>query len=269
VSTSGYYAWRTRRPSARSKSDAALSTTIQQIHTASRGTYGAPRIHAELADAYHLRCGRKRVARLMRRAGLVGACRRRVVRTTRRAETAPVSDDRVHRAFTAPEPNRLWVADITYLPTWQGFLYLAVVLDAFSRRVVGWAMAEHLRAELVLDALEMALWNRRPAPGLVHHSDHGCQYTSLAFGQRCRQSGITVSMGSVGDCFDNAMAESFFATLECELITRSRWRTRTEARMAVFDYIEGFYNPRRRHSALAYLSPAEYERRQPSETTAA
>jgi transposase InsO family protein len=153
--------------------------------------------------------------------------------------------------------------DITYIRLRQGFLYLAVVLDVFSRRGVGWAMAEHLRTELVLDALEMAIWNRRPAPGLVHHSDHGCQYTSLAFGRRCRQAGIAVSMGSVGDCFDNALAESFFATLECELIARSRWRTRSEAGMAVFDYIGGFYNPRRRHSALAYLSPAEYERRRP------
>ena len=142
-----------------------------------------------------------------------------------------------------------------------GFLYLAVIIDAYSRRVVGWSMPNHLRKELVLDALEMALWNRRPAPGLIHHADHGSQYTSLAFGRRCRKAGITPSMGSVGDCFDNAMAESFFASLECELIDSSRWRTHTEARMAVFDYIEGFYNPRRRHSSLAYLSPAEFERR--------
>jgi len=162
VSTSGYYAWRKRPPSARAVADAVLSTNIRHIHVASRGTYGAPRIHAELADAYQTRCGRKRVARLMRAATLVGVCRRRVVRTTRREETAPVSDDLVGRAFTAPAPNRLWVADITYLPTWQGFLYLAVVLDVFSRRVVGWAMADHLRTELVLDALEMAVWNRRP-----------------------------------------------------------------------------------------------------------
>jgi putative transposase len=269
VSPSGYYAWCKRPPSARAVADAVLSTTIRQIHATSRGTYGAPRIHAELADACQTRCGRKRVARLMRAASLVGVCRRRVVRTTRREDTAPVSDDLVRRTFTAPAPNRLWVADITYLPTWHGFLYLAVVLDVFSRRVVGWAMADHLRTELVLDALEMAVWNRRPAPGLVHHSDHGCQYTSLAFGRRCQQNGIAVSMGSVGDCYDNALAESFFATLECELIARGRWRTHSEARMAVFDYIEGFYNPRRRHSALAYLSPAEYERRRPSQTTAA
>jgi putative transposase len=269
VSTSGYYAWRVRRPSARAVADAGLTATIRQIHAASRGTYGAPRVHAELDDAHGLRCGRKRVARLMRTAGLVGVCRRRTARTTRRDETAAPSDDLVRRSFAAAAPDRLWVADITYLPTWQGFLYLAIILDAFSRRVVGWAMADHLRSELVVEALEMATWNRRPSPGLVHHSDHGCQYTSLAFGQRCRQAGIAVSMGSVGDCYDNAMAESFFATLEGELVARTRWRSHAEARMAIFDYIEGFYNPRRRHSALDYLSPAEYERRHQTRTTAA
>ena len=269
VSTSGYYAWRTRSPSPRATADLSLTATIRQIHAGRRGTYGAPRVHAELADAHGIRCGRKRVARLMRAAGLAGVCRRRTIRTTRRDEAAGPSDDLVHRSFVASEPDRLWVADITYLPTWQGFLYLAVILDAFSRRVVGWAMADHLRAELVVDALEMALWNRRPASGLVHHSDHGCQYTSLAFARRCRRAGIAVSMGSVGDCYDNALAESFFATLECELVARSRWRRHAEARMAVFDYLEGFYNPRRRHSALAYLSPAEYERRHRRRTTAA
>ena len=261
VSRSGFYAWLDRGPSARVRADGVLTEQIRRIHHESRGTYGVPRVHAELADAHSIHCGRKRVARLMRAAGLAGVCRRRTVRTTQRDATAGVSDDLVKRVFTASAPDRLWVADITYLPTWQGFLYLAVVLDAFSRRVVGWAMADHLRTELVLDALEMALWNRRPTAEVVHHSDHGCQYTSLTFGRRCRQAGITVSMGSVGDCYDNARAESFFATLECELIDRSRWRTHTEARMAVFDFIEGFYNPRRRHSALAYLSPAEYERR--------
>ncbi len=261
VSTSGFYARRVRPPSARAVADAALTATIRAIHAGSRGTYGAPRVHAELADGHGVRCGRKRVARLMRAAGLVGVCRRRSVRTTRRDEAATVSDDLVKRAFAAPAPDRLWVADITSLPTWQGFLYLAVVLDACSRRVVGWSMADHLGAELVVDALDMALWSRRPATGLVHHSDHGAQYTSLAFGRRCREAGIAVSMGSVGDCFDNAPAESFFATLECELVDRSRWRTHAEARMAVFDFIEAFYNPRRRHSGLGYLSPAEYERR--------
>jgi putative transposase len=261
VSTSGYYAWRARPPSARAVADAALTATIRAIHAGSRGTYGAPRVHAELADGHGVRCGRKRVARLMRGAGLAGVCRRRSVRTTRRDEAAALSDDLVQRAFAAAAPGRLGVADITYLPTRQGFLYLAVILDACSRRVVGWSMADHLRAELVVDALDMALWTRRPSAGLIHHSDHGSQYASLAFGRRCREAGIAVSMGSVGDCFDNALAESFFATLECELVDRCRWRTRDEARMAVFDFIEGFYNPRRRHSALDYLSPAEHERR--------
>jgi putative transposase len=261
VSKSGYYAWAQRAVSARARADTALEGRIREIHASSRGTYGAPRIHAELAEVDDLHCGRKRVARLMRAVGLVGVCRRRKVRTTQRDDAAPLSDDMVQRAFTADAPDQLWVADITYLPTWHGFFYLAVVLDACSRRVVGWAMADHLRTELVLNALEMALWNRRPAAGLIHHSDHGCQYTSLAFGRRCRESGIAQSMGSVGDCYDNAMAESFNATLECELIARSRWRNHSEARMAVFDFIEGFYNPHRRHSALEYLSPAEYERR--------
>jgi putative transposase len=261
VSTAGYYAWKQRPPSPRAVADARIGQLIHQIHAGSRGTYGAPRIHAELADEHGIRCGRKRVARLMRSARLRGVCRRRRARTTRRDEQAQLSDDLVRRQFKANAPNALWVADITYLPTWQGFLYLAAIIDAYSRRVVGWSMASHLRSELVLDALEMALWNRRPGPGLIHHSDHGCQYTSLAFGRRCRDAGIAGSMGSVGDCFDNAMAESFFASLECELIDRSRWTTHTEARMAVFDYIECFYNPRRRHSAIYYLSPAEFERR--------
>jgi putative transposase len=262
VSTSGFYAWRGRPPCARALADAQLSATIRGIHTASRGTYGAPRVHAELVDLYAVRCGRKRVARLLRVAGLVGVCRRRKVRTTQRDALAQISDDLVQRRFTAAAPDRLWVADITYIPTMQSFLYLAVILDACSRRVVGWAMADHLRTELVEDALRMAVQHRRPAAGLIHHSDHGCQYTSLAFSRRCREAGIAQSMGSVGDCFDNAMAESFNATLECELIARTpRWRTHTEARMAVFDFVEGFYNPHRRHSALGHLSPAEYERR--------
>jgi putative transposase len=262
VSKSGFYAWSGRPPCARALVDAQLSATIRGIHTASRGTYGAPRVHAELVDLYAVRCGRKRVARLLRTAGLVGVCRRRKVRTTQRDVLAPISDDLVQRRFTAAAHDRLWVADITYIPTMQSFLYIAIILDACSRRVVGWAMADHLRTELVEDALRMAVQHRRPAAGLIHHSDHGCQYTSLAFSRRCREAGIAQSMGSVGDCFDNAMAESFNATLECELIARTpRWRTHTEARMAVFDFVEGFYNPHRRHSALGHLSPAEYERR--------
>jgi putative transposase len=269
VSTAGYYAWKHRPPSLHTVADARISSLIHQIHAASRGTYGSPRIHAELADEHDVRCGRKRVARLMRIAQLRGVCRRRRVKTTRRDEQAQVSDDLVQRQFAASGPNALWIADITYLPTWQGFLFLAVVIDAWSRRVVGWSMANHLRTELVLDALEMALWNRRPGPGLIHHSDHGAQYTSLAFGRRCREAGIAASMGSVGDCFDNAMCESFFASLECELIDRSRWKTHTEARMAVFDYIECFYNPRRRHSGIRYLSPAAFERTESTQTIAA
>ena len=206
----------------------------------------------------------------MRAAGVVGVSRRRAVRTTRRDDAGDAPAALVQRAFCAAAPNRLWVADITYtyLPTWQGVRSLAVVRDACSRRVVGWAMADHLRTALVVDALEMALWNRRPPGEVIHHSDRGCQYTSLAFGRHCRRASVTPSMGSVGDCDDNAMAESVFATLECELIARSRWRTHTEARMAVFEYSEGFSNPRRRHSARAYLSPAQYERRHERPTAA-
>jgi putative transposase len=260
VSASGYHAWRRRRPSARAEQDAALLERIRVIHAASRATYGAPRIHAELA-AQGRRVGRKRVARLMRGAGLAGVSRRRSVRTTRREVSARPAPDLVQRAFTAEAPDRLWVADITYIATWAGFLYLAVVLDAFSRRVVGWAMANHLRTRLVLDALEMALGQRRP-DDVIHHSDQGSQYTSIAFGARCRQTGVRPSMGSVGDAYDNAMCESFFATLECELLDRTRFRSHAEARMAVFQFIEGWYNPRRRHSAIGYLSPVDYERSQ-------
>ena len=260
VSCSGYYAWRRRGPSVRAQQDAVITARIQTIHEQSRQTYGAPRIQAELA-ATGTPCGRKRVARLMRVAGVVGCHRRRHVVTTQREPTAEPAPDQVQRQFVASAPNELWTADITYVPTWSGFLYLAVVLDVYSRRIVGWAMADHLRTELVLAALEMALWNRRPAPGVLHHSDHGCQYTSLAFDTRCREAGITPSMGSVGDCYDNAITESFFATLECELLDRQPLRTHGAARMALFDFIEGFYNTQRRHSALDYRSPAAYERR--------
>ena len=233
---------------------------IRDIHRTSRGTYGAPRIHAELVAQGHA-VGRKRIARLMRRAGLRGISRRKGTRTTVRDARARAVPDLVERDFTADAPDRLWVADITYIPTWAGFLYLAVVLDTFSRRVVGWSMANHLRTQLVLDALDMALWQRRP-DGVIHHSDQGSQYTSLAFGKRCRDAGVRPSTGSVGDCYDNAMCESFFATLECELLERRRFRSHAEARMAVFEFIEGWYNPRRRHSAIGYLSPVNYERSQ-------
>jgi putative transposase len=228
------------------------------VHAGSRETYGAPRVHAELRAGGE-RHGRKRIARLMRRAGLVGASRRRGGPvTTRRDREARPAPDLVDRNFTADRPNRLWVADITFIPTAAGFLYLAVVLDAWSRKVVGWAMANHLRTELVLDALEMAVGQRRPR-GVIHHSDQGSQYTSLAFGARCKEAGVRPSMGSVGDAYDNALCESFFATLECELLDRRRFASQAEARTAVFSFIEGFYNPVRLHSALGYRSPIAYE----------
>jgi putative transposase len=258
VSPGSYYARQKRAPSARARADAELSRRIVEIHRHSRATYGAPRIHAELREQ-GIRVGCKRVARLMRAAKLYGVSRRNWITTTRRDHQARPAPDLVERNFSAAAPNCLWVADITYIPTWAGFLYLAVVLDAFSRRIVGWAMETSLRTELVLKALDMALGQRR-AYGVIHHSDQGSQYTSLAFGQRCQQAGVRPSMGSVGDCFDNAMCESFFATLECELLERCRFKTQVEARMAVFDFIEGWYNPRRRHSALGYLSPIAYER---------
>jgi len=259
VSPSGYYAWRDREPSMRARSDMALKQRIKAIHTDSRGTYGVPRIYEEL-KALGISVSRKRIARLMGELGIEGVSRRKRTRTTMRRENVRPAPDLVDRDFSAEAPNQLWVADITYVPTWAGFLYLAVVIDAFSRRVVGWAMANHLRTELVLDALNMALWQRRP-DNVIHHSDQGCQYTSIAFGKRCRRAGVRPSMGSVGDCYDNALAESFFATLECELIDRSTLRTHAEARMAVFEFIEGWYNPRRRHSSIDYLSPVHYERR--------
>lgn len=238
VSPSGYYAWLNRRPSKRDRDDAMLTDRIRSIHRWSRGTYGAPRIHAELRDE-GVFVGCKRVARLMRADGLQGVSRRKGPRTTTPSERARPAPDLVERDFTAEAPNQLWVADITYIPTGGGFLYLSVVLDAFSRRVVGWSMAAHLRTELVLAALEMALSQRR-AKDVIHHSDQGSQYTSIAFGARCRVAGVRPSMGSVGDCYDNAMCESFFATLECELLDRERFATRAEARMAVFSFLEGW-----------------------------
>ena len=266
VSKSGYYAWKKREPSARAQADATLTARIREVHGDSRKTYGSPRIHAELVEEGQ-RVGRKRVARLMRGAGLEGVSRRRSVKTTQRGENARPAPDLVDRDFAVSGPDQLWVADITYIPTWAGFLYLAVVLDAWSRRIVGWSMATHLRTELVLDALNMALWQRRPA-SVIHHSDQGTQYTSIAFGLRCKQASVRPSMGSVGDAYDNAMCESFFATLECELLDQCRLRTQAEARLAVFGFIEGWYNPRRRHSALGYLSPVNFER-QAAELTGA
>ena len=258
VSTSGYYAWRKRPASKRAQADVVLLRQIRTAHEVSRGTYGAPRIHAELAAA-GIRVGRKRVARLMGAAGVVGVSRRRWIATTTRSNAARPAPDLVQRVFRADGPNRLWVADATYIPTWAGFLFLAIVLDVFSRKVVGWAMATHLRTELMLEALDMALGQRRPE-GVIHHSDQGTQYTSIAFGLRCQAAGVRPSMGSVGDAYDNAMAESFFATLECELLDRQRFATPAEAEPVVFEWIEGWYNPHRRHSSLGYRSPNEFER---------
>lgn len=260
LSPSGYYAWRQRAPSRRAVRDQVLLTEIRRIHEGSRRTYGRPRICAELRDEGH-GVGSKRVGRLMRGDGIRGASRRRKWRTTQRDQDARPAPDLVERNFSAEGPDQLWVGDITYVPTATGFLFLAVVLDAWSRRIVGWAMATHLRSELVLQALEMALGQRRPS-SVIHHSDQGTQYTSIAFGLRCKQAGVRPSMGSVGDAYDNAMCESFFATLECELLDRERFRNQAEARMKVFDFIEGWYNPRRRHSALGYRSPIEFERAQ-------
>ncbi len=258
VSRVGFYAWRHRPPSRQAVADAALLKRVRTVHASSRQTYGAPRVHADLQTRGE-RHGRKRIARLMREAGLVGASHRHGgPTTTRRDKDARPAPDLVDRKFTASGPDQLWVADITYVPTAAGFLYLAVVLDAWSRKIVGWSMANHLRTELVLDALEMAVGQRQPSD-VIHHSDQGSQYTSLAFGGRCREAGVRPSIGSVGDAYDNAMCESFFSTLECELLARRRFTSQAKAKIACFSYIEGFYNPVRLHSAIGYRSPINYE----------
>jgi putative transposase len=259
VSRSGFYAWLDRPMSPRARADLALMARIEAAYRRSKGVYGSPMIHAELADDHGIRVGRKRVARLMRCAGLRGAMQRRYVVTTLSDPAAERPADLVDRKFYTDGPDRLWVADITYIPTWAGFLYLAIVLDVYSRRIVGWAMETHLRTELILAALNMALTQRRPSV-VIHHSDRGCQYTSYAFGKRCQEACVMPSMGSVGDAYDNAMAESFFATLERELLNRRRFQSQAEARMAIFEWIEGWYNPHRRHSALGYRSPINYEK---------
>ncbi len=260
VSRSGYYAWSTRAPSDRQLTDAWLTRQIREIHADNREVYGAPRIHAELRLAREIRVGRKRVERLMREAGISGLVPKRKGRTTIRVPGVRVADDLVDRDFRPAGPNVLWVADITYLRTWEGWLYLAAVQDAYSRRIVGWSMTDHMRSDLVVDALNMAIARRHPDAGLIHHSDQGSQFVSLAFGQACGKAGIARSMGSRGDCFDNAVAESFFATLKKELVRRRSWPTREELRIAVFDYIEIFYNATRRHSTLGMLSPAQFEK---------
>lgn len=260
VSRAGYHAWKRRGPSTRSREDDALIARITKIHADTDGIYGAPRIQVELAEADGIRVGKKRVARLMRKADIEGVSRRGRRRTTIQSKEAVAAPDLVNRNFSADEPDALWVADITYVPTWEGWLFLAAVTDACSRFCVGWSMRDDLAADLVVDALGMAVTRRRPNPGLIHHSDRGSQYGSLAFGRTLRDSGIAASMGSRGDAYDNAAAESFMATIKCELIKRRSFKTRDEARLAVFRYIEGFYNPLRRHSSLDYRSPAEYEK---------
>jgi len=260
VSASGFYAWKERPLSRRAIEDIALTAKIFAIHRRSGEAYGAPSIQAELADEHAIRVGKKRVARLMQAAGIKSLAPVKFVTTTVADPHADRALDKVDRQFTADGPDQLWVADITYVPTWSGFLYLAIVLDVWSRRIVGWAMASHLRTELVLDALDMALAQRRPE-SVIHHSDRGCQYTSYAFGKRCREARVIPSMGSVGDAYDNAMAESFFATLEREVINRRTFKSQAEARIAIFTWLEGWYNPHRRHSALGYVSPINYERR--------
>ena len=261
VSSSGYYEQRGRPPSARELADQALTVQIKEIHTFSRGAYGAPLIFNELRLGRSVRCGRKRVARLMRAANLRGVYRRRRKHTR---PLPPVHDDLVQRRFVADAPDRLWLTDITEHPTREGKIYLAAVLDVFSRRIVGWSIADHLRSELVADALEMARWRRRPAPGqTVLHSDRGSQYTSWSFGHRLRSAGLLGSMGRVGSAYDNAMMESFFATLQRELLDRppsGGWRTRKQLAGAIFEWIEAWYNPHRRHSSIGYLSPVAYER---------
>ena len=258
VSRSGFHAWERRAPSERAVSDAGLTTRIKEIHTRSRESYGVRRIHLELRDE-GVRVGRKRVERLMRADGLSGYVKRRKGKTTIRVAGVRVADDLVGRDFNPQAPNRLWASDIKYVATWEGTLYLASIIDCYSRRVVGWAMRADMQAELVVDALEMAVARRRPDQRLVHHSDQGSQYVSLLFGQRLRKAGIAQSMGSGGDCYDNAVCEAFHATLEKELLRRHSFRTRQEARTAIFDWIEAWYNRERRHSRLGYRSPEQFE----------
>jgi putative transposase len=266
LSRAGFYEHRARQahPAARTIEDRALTETIVEVHRQSRGTYGAPRVQAELALGMGIRVGRKRVARLMAHAGIEGVTRRRRKGCTRRDRDAVPSDDLVVRRFRPEAPDRLWVADITEHPTDEGKVYAAVVIDAYSRLVVGWSIADHLRSELVVDALDMARWRRQPTVGqTVHHSDHGTQYTSWAFGQRLRQAGLLGSMGTVGDALDNAVAESFFATLQTELLDRHHWSGRRQLAQAIFEWIEAFYNPRRRHSTNGMLSPADHDQAAP------
>jgi len=271
VTRQGFYAWRRRPPSARELADHKLGERIREIHAETEEIYGAPRITSELRLGHGIRVGKKRVARLMRQLGLRGADGKRGgPRTTIRDPKRLSAPDLVDRDFARAEPNRLWVCDLKYVQTGQGFLFLAAVQDVFSRRIVGWSMRDDLRCELVLDALGMAVGARGgDSAGVIAHSDHGSQYTSLVYGSYAKQSGIDLSMGSIGDPWDNALAESFFASLEKELLRRERFTTREQARLRIFWYIECFYNPRRRHSSLGMLSPVDYEQQHQQEAIAA
>jgi len=258
VSRSGFHAWEQRPLSARARRDEVLTDRIQEMHRRSRDSYGARRIHLDLRDE-DVHVGRKRVERLMRTAGIGGYVKRRKFRTTFSIRGVRVADDLVDRDFNPPAPNRVWASDIKYVSTWEGTLYLASVIDLYSRKVVGWSMRADMQAELVIDAVEMAISRRQPTGQLIHHSDQGSQYVDLVFGQTLRKAGISQSMGSKGDCFDNAVCESFHASLEKELLRGRSFKTRQEARSAIFDWIEAWYNPARRHSRLGYLSPDQYE----------
>jgi len=257
ISRSSYYDWAGRAPSARTVEDARLTETIRRVHYDSRCTYGAPRVHAELRLGLGLAIGRKRVARLMRQAGIQGVCHRRKRRGWK--PNTATHADLVKRHFTADAPDRVWFTDITQHRAGDGWVYCCAVVDAFSRKVVGWSIADHIRTELVVDALEMARWQRRPAAGTVVHADRGAQYTSWVFGHRLREAGLLGSMGKVASSVDNALIESFWSTMQRELLDRRNWDTRVELARAIFEWIEGFYNPTRRHSSLGMRSPHEYE----------
>ena len=257
VSQSGFYEWKRRPPSARSIRHVWLTDMIRQVHAASRGTYGAPRVHAELTMGYGITVGHNAVEMLMRRAGLSGLPGNR--RRRKRITPVDTAADLIDRNFTRAQPDQLWVTDITEHRTREGKVYCAVVLDVFSRRVVGWSIDTSPTSSLVTSALGMAVSNRRPN-GTVIHSDHGTQYTSWAFTHRAQQSGLVPSMGSIGDCFDNAVVESFWARMQVELLNRQRWRTRIELANAIFEYLEVFHNRQRRHSSLGMRTPTEYER---------
>jgi len=260
VSASGYYAWRTRPESSRLKSDRTLLAEIRRVHRDSKGVYGSPRVHAELV-AKGIRVGRHKVARLMRLARLRGCPRRRFRVTTQRDPSHPVARNLLKQSFAAAAPNRCWAADITYISTQEGWLYLAVVMDLYSRRIVGWSMSRWMSRRIVLAALRMAIDARQPEGELIHHSDRGGQYTSDDFRDELARHGIDCSMSGSGNCYDNAVVESFFGLLKRERVNRVRYRTRDEARADIFDYIEVFYNRKRRHGYLGYISPDDFEKR--------